>query len=57
MAGFIKETFTALVLVLLGFGGSLDTKCVFMYNQPCMVRPTLTDLIRMNVITIHLSLL
>ena len=57
MAGFIKETFTALVLVLLGFGGSLDTKCVFMYNQPCMIRPMLTDLIRINVITIHLSLL
>ena len=42
IATFIKQI--VLVLVLLGFGGSLTTECVSMNNQPCMVRPTLVDL-------------
>ena len=44
MPGFIKQTFIVLVLVLLGFGGSLTTKCVSINNQPCMVRPKFVDL-------------
>ena len=42
IASFIKQI--VLVLVLLGFGGSLSTECISMNNQPCMVRPTLLDL-------------
>ena len=44
MYGFIKRTFIVMVVVLLGFGGSLATKCTSMNNQSCMVRITLTDL-------------
>ena len=39
MPRFIKQRFIVLVFVLLGFGGSLTTKCVSINNQPCMVRP------------------
>ena len=38
-----KQTFIVLVLMMLGFGGSLTTKCVSMNNQPWMVRPVLID--------------
>ena len=44
MPGFIRQTFTALVLVLLSFKGSLPTKCLSMNNQSCMIRPKLSDL-------------
>ena len=44
MVKFIKQTFIVLVLGLLGFGGSLATKCVSMNNQSCMKRPMLIDL-------------
>ena len=44
MHGFIKRTFIVMVVVLLGFGGSLATKCTSMNNQSCMVRIALTDL-------------
>ena len=30
--------------VLLSFSGSLTTKCLFLNDEPCMVRPTLIDL-------------
>ena len=36
--------FTVLVPMLLGYAGSLATKCVSMYNKPCMGRPMLIDL-------------
>ena len=36
--------FIVLVLMLVGFGGSLTIKCVSMNNQACLVRPTLIDL-------------
>ena len=49
MPGFIKKTFIVLVLVLLGFDGSLATNCVSMNNKPCIFRP-------FNVITVHLLL-
>ena len=44
MPGFIMQTFTALVLVLLSFKGSLATKCISMNNQSRMMRPMLSDL-------------
>ena len=44
MPGFIRQTFTALVLVLLSFIGSLPTKCISMNNQSCMIRPKISDL-------------
>ena len=44
MPGFIRQTFTALVLVLLGFKGSLATKCISTNNQSYMIRPMLSDL-------------
>ena len=45
MLGFIKQTRTALALILmLCFGGALAIKCVSMNNEQCMVRPTLIDL-------------
>ena len=44
MPGFIRQTFTALVLVLLSFKGSLATKCISMNNQSRMMRPMLSDL-------------
>ena len=28
-------------IVLLSFGGSLPTKCMFSSNEPCMASPTL----------------
>ena len=30
--------------VLLGFSKSLATKCLFLNDEPCMVRPTLIDM-------------
>ena len=30
--------------VLLNFSESLTTKCLFLNDEPCMVRPTLIDL-------------
>ena len=30
---------------LLSFSGSLATKCMSLNNEPCLVRPTLIDLI------------
>ena len=56
MPGFIKQMVIILVLVLLGFGGSLATKSLSMNNEPCMVRPMLIYLNQMNFITTHLSL-
>ena len=44
MPGFIRQTFTALVLVLLSFKGSLATKCISMNNQSHMMRLMLSDL-------------
>ena len=44
MPGFIRQTFTALVLVLLGFKGSLATKCISTNNQSYMIIPMLSDL-------------
>ena len=44
MLGFIKQTYVFLALVMLGFNGSLTTKCVSMNSQPCMVRPMFIDL-------------
>ena len=41
MPGFIKQMVIFLVLVLLGFGGSLATKSLSINNEPCMVRPML----------------
>ena len=43
MVGLIKQVF----IVLLSFSESLArdrTKCLFLNDEPCMVRPTLTDL-------------
>ena len=36
-------------IVLLGFSGYLATKCVFLTNEPCMIRSTLIDLKRVEV--------
>ena len=46
MPGFIKQMYVVqvLVLVLLGFDGSLVAKYISMNNQPCMARPTLIDM-------------
>ena len=43
MFEFIKQRFIVLVLVLLGFGGSLATICLSMNNQLRVVRQTLFD--------------
>ena len=43
MFGFIKQTSFVLLVMLLGFGGSLSAKCVSMNNQPSMVKPTFID--------------
>lgn len=40
MSGFIKQTYIALVLAMLGIGKPLATKCVSMNERPCMVGPT-----------------
>ena len=39
----IKQIFIVMMLVLLGFGGSLTIKFVFMYNKTCMFGLTLID--------------
>ena len=36
----IKQLF----IVLLSFSGSSSTKCMFLNNETCMIRPTLMDL-------------
>ena len=43
MPRFIKQTFTVLVLLLLGFSGSLTTKCISLNKQSQRTRLTLTD--------------
>ena len=40
MLGLIKQVF----IVLFSFNESLATKYVSLNNEPCMARPTLTDL-------------
>ena len=40
MFSLIKQVF----IVLLSFSSSLETTCVFLNAEPCMVRPTLMDL-------------
>ena len=42
MFKLIKQGF----IVLLSFSRFSATKCVFLNNDPCMTRPTLTDLNR-----------
>ena len=32
------------LIVLLSFGESLATKCLFLNDEPCMVRPTVIDM-------------
>ena len=34
----------SLFIVLLSFSISLATKCLFLNDEPCMVRPTLIDM-------------
>ena len=34
----------SLLIVLLSFGESLATKCLFLNDEPCMVRPTVIDM-------------
>ena len=44
----ICKTVFSLFIVLLGFRESLArdrTKCLFLNDEPCMVRPTLVDMI------------
>lgn len=43
MFGFIKQTSFVLLVMLLGFGGSLSATCVSMNNQPSIVKPTFID--------------
>ena len=33
----------SLFIVFLSFSSSLATKCLFLNDEPCMVRPTLMD--------------
>ena len=40
MFSLIKQVF----IVLLSFSVSLATKCMFLNDEPCMVRPTLIDM-------------
>ena len=40
MLSIIKQVFT----ILLSFSESLATKCLFLNDEPCMVRPTLIDM-------------
>ena len=39
MFSLIKQMF----IVLLNFSESLAAKCLFLNDEPCMVRPTLID--------------
>ena len=54
MLWLIKQVF----IVLLGFGGSLTTKCVSLSNKLSMARPTLIDLnpIELNYYSLMISL-
>ena len=45
MFRLIKQVF----IVLLSFSRSLATKCVSFNNEPCMIRPTLVDLNRVDL--------
>ena len=40
MFGLIKQLF----IVLSSFSESLATKCLFLNDEPCMVRPTFIDM-------------
>ena len=40
MFSLIKQVF----IVLLSFSVSLATKCMFLNDEPCIVRPTLIDM-------------
>ena len=40
MFSLVEQVF----IVLLSFSESLATKCLFLNDEPCMVRPTLIDL-------------
>ena len=40
MFSLIKQVF----VVLLSFSESLSTKCLFLNDEPCMVRPALIDM-------------
>lgn len=44
MSGFLKQALIILVLMLLGFGGLLTTKCVSLDNQTRTVTSTDIDL-------------
>ena len=33
-----------MLIALFSFSGSLATKCISLINEPCIARPTLTDL-------------
>ena len=45
MFRLVKQVF----IVLLSFRRSLATKCVSFNNEPCMIRPTLVDLNRVDL--------
>lgn len=45
-----------LALLFLGFDGSSAAKCISLNSEPCIARPTLTDLNLMNCVTRHLWL-
>ena len=48
MFSLIKHVF----IILLSFSESLATKCLFLNDEPCMVRPTLIDMnpVELNVL-------
>ena len=54
MFRFIKKDFIA----LLSFIGSLETKCVSLNNEPCMINPTFIDLnlVKLNYYLFMISL-
>ena len=44
----------SLFIELLSFSGSLATKCLILNETPCIVRPTLINMINMkSVVFIH----
>ena len=52
MPRFVNQTFIVLVLVLLGFDGSLTTISVSMNNQPCIVYTAVVEVV--ILLKIHL---
>ena len=40
----------------MSFSSSLACKCVFLINEPCMVRPTLINPVELNYIPLIISL-